>query len=203
MTSLRRLAVVSTVVGAVAAFSSANLWGNPDTPKPKETIQNGSKSIAPATNQSLSEDLAETKFATRKVVSYRTRNGDILAALQLKPNLASMPARPRDIVFLVDTSASQVGGPLANACILIDEVIKDSRAGDRISLWTANTPAATRDLTRGFHDAKSERVTEALNELKLEAPLGDTDLANAIVKSTAGFQVDPARSGSLSSWATA
>src|SRR5687768_10236709 len=109
MTSVRRLAAVTAVLGAVAAFSGSNVWGYPDAPKAEQGIKSGSKTLPPAADKSLSEDLATSKFASRKVVSYRTRGGDLLVALQLKPALASLPARPRDMLMLVDTSASQVG----------------------------------------------------------------------------------------------
>jgi tetratricopeptide (TPR) repeat protein len=191
MTRVRRLAVVSAVLGAVSAFSWSNVWATLETQSSQPAVS-GSKTLAPASDKSLGDDLASSKFATRKVVSYRTRAGDLFAAVQLKPSLETTPARPRDILFLVDTSASQVGGPLANSCILIEEMFKDARPGDRVSLWTANIPDATKDLTRGFHDAKSDRVKDAFKELKNEVPLGNTDLANAVEKASASFDVDTA-----------
>jgi hypothetical protein len=141
----------------------------------------------------LGDDLAATKFATRKVLTYRTREGDLLVALQVQPKLETGPAQPCDYLLLVDTSASQVGLPLANACILTDELIKAAGANDRVSIWTANIPDATKELTRGFQSPTSEKVKEAFNDLKWQVPLGDTDLPNAIEKATKAFQVDPAR----------
>ena len=58
---------------------------------------------------------------------------------------------------------------------------------DRVSIWTANIPAATTDLTRGFKAAKAAAVTDSLTALRQELPLGDTDLKDALARAAAAF----------------
>jgi tetratricopeptide (TPR) repeat protein len=141
----------------------------------------------------LSEDLAATKFATKKLLSYRTKDGDLLVAFQLKPNLKAGSVRPCDYLIMVDTSASQVGAPLLNARFFTEEIIKEAKPEDRIALWTVNIPKATKDLSRGFQSAKSDRLKDALRELQLQVPLGDTDLPSGIEQAAKSFQYDPGR----------
>src|SRR5262249_880023 len=103
------------------------------------------------------------------------------------------PQRARDYLIMVDTSASQAKGPLAAAQDLADRIIASADSRDRIALWTVNTPSATRNLTRGFHTAKSNVVQEAVASLKQELPVGDTDLKEGLQKAVASFERDPAR----------
>src|SRR5205807_5622050 len=78
--------------------------------------------------------------------------------------------------------------PLAAARALTEAVCKTLKPDDRIAIYTVNTPAATRDLTRGFQPGKSARVDEALAALNQEVPLGDTDLKEGLKKAIARFE---------------
>ena len=61
------------------------------------------------------DELAVTKFSTLPALTYQVRDGEMLFAWQIKPTLEAAPARPRDVLVLVDTSASQAGKPLQQA----------------------------------------------------------------------------------------
>src|SRR6516164_2187181 len=196
MTTIRRLTAVSTMLAVLAAITCSQVWGDPVRKPPSDPIASGSKTV-PAGDRALNEDLASSKFSTQKVLTYRTKDDDFLAALQLQPKLDKPASLPVDYLILVDTSASQVGRPLANACVLTEELIKAAAPSDRISLWTVNFPAATRELTGGLLAANSEKVKEAFNSLKNQTPLGASDLPGAIEKAMRNFPIDAGRRRAL------
>ena len=66
-----------------------------------------------------------------------------------QPTGDAAPARPRDGLVLVDTSASQAGMPLKQARHSLSELALRLSPSDRISVWSLSTPDSTRSLTRG------------------------------------------------------
>src|SRR5438132_263798 len=114
--------------------------------------------------------------------------GKILLALTTQQGIQSTCCQARTDCSEADTAASQARGPLANARLLSEEVIKEARDQDRIALWTINTPAATANLVvRGFQPPRSKEVAEAVENLKKEVPLGDTDLKGGLTKIITSF----------------
>src|SRR5262249_46728040 len=107
-------------------------------------------------------------------------------AWQVKPALDPVNPRPRDILVLVDTSASQAGRPLQQARQIIAALAANLTADDRISVWSNSTPAATRALTKDFQPGNSDDVRAAAAALtEVEYGSGATDLKNALNKSLA------------------
>jgi hypothetical protein len=191
MTRIRRLLAVTAILALTAVFTSSHLWGDSGSkPRTRPPIPGGK--IAPDTPAaSLGEDLASSKFAKGGVLTYRTKHGDTLFALQLKPQLDRVPDRPRDYLILVDTSASQVGPPLTNAQMITKELVKTAGVDDRIAIWTCNI--AAHDLTRGFRGPKDGQVQDALKTLQNEVPLGDTDLPKAVDQVIKSYVIDGGR----------
>ena len=54
---------------------------------------------------------------------------------------------------------------------ITESLVKNAGDSDRISIWTANIPQATKNLTRGFRSPKSSEVRSALADLAAELPL--------------------------------
>jgi Mg-chelatase subunit ChlD/tetratricopeptide (TPR) repeat protein len=188
MTYVRRLKAVGAILALAAVFTNSHVWGE-SAKKAPEKRRTATPKIKPdKAEQDIAEDLANTKFARANVLTYRTTGGDTLFALQIKPKLEPVPERPRDYLVMIDTSASQVKAPLATALALTEGLRAALKGDDRIAIWTVNTPAATRDLTRGFRSGKSQQVQEALAALKQEVPLGDTDLKEGLKKAIACFE---------------
>ncbi|HMC88712.1 MAG TPA: vWA domain-containing protein, partial [Gemmataceae bacterium] len=184
----RRLKVVGGFLALVAIITTSHLWGDPAKPVHGKRLGRAHNHAPDLADEGFTDDLAESKFAKGGMVTYRTSAGDSLFALQIKPKLEAAPDRPRDYAIVVDTSASQARGPLANARLLSEEVIKEARDQDRIALWTINTPAATANLVvRGFQPPRSKEVAEAVENLKKEVPLGDTDLKGGLTKIITSF----------------
>ncbi|QDU23987.1 VWA domain-containing protein [Urbifossiella limnaea] len=180
MTLLTRLRVVPALLAVAAASVSigTSLFGD---------FRGGTaKTAVPVENPNarpVAEDLAVTKFTNLPALTYKSTTGDTLFAWQVKPELAAAPARPRDILVVVDTSASQAGRPLQQARQIIIGLAGALAADDRVSVWTANTPAATRNLTKDFQPATSDDVKAAAAALtETEYGSGATDLKGALAK---------------------
>ncbi len=182
MTTVIRLRTVALVLGAAAAITSAFVWGD-NSGKP--TVGGN---LNP-TGVKLSDNLLSNRFSRQPVVTYETQAGDTLFALQIKPTMKSAgPARPRDLVFVIDTSASQSGKFLTTARTIVEQVVKKSSPSDRISIWVANTPKATRNLSGGLKDTgNKENYTAIINSLTSEYASGAVDLKNAIEQSLRDF----------------
>ena len=80
------------------------------------------------------------------------------------------PARPRDVLVLVDMSASQAGRPIAQARQIITALTADAGPNDRFAVWTLSTPAATKSLTQGLQPGNSEDIRQATATLAELSP---------------------------------
>jgi tetratricopeptide (TPR) repeat protein len=204
MTYVHRLKVAGSLLALAAVITNSHVWGEP-TKKPQEKRRFVPKHADPSKVElGSAEDYANSKFTNGGVVAYRTSDGDLLFALQLKPKLDSgtnpnrspeergkgegFAGRPCDYLIMVDTSASQVRGPLDAAREITRRIVSGATESDRVSIWTVNIPKATQSLTRGFRTPKSAQVKSALAELDQQVPLGDTDLKEGLKKALATFE---------------
>ena len=77
--------------------------------------------------------------------------------------------------------------------VMSDAIIKaakEAKEGDRISLWTANAPEKTKNLSKDFLDptdyGEGKRLSDALTQYRTkEYPAGNTDLKSAQTASDA------------------
>lgn len=81
-------------------------------------------------------------------------------------------------VILVDTSASQVGEHRLHALGVLEAVLKNLPANDRVRLVAVDVAAES--LTREFVAPQSDALETALDELKARIPLGATNLLGAV-----------------------
>jgi tetratricopeptide (TPR) repeat protein len=183
MTFLKRLRILTACLGAAGASAAVvttlfgDVRGGPGKPAiTVDTRPDGNKII---------DELAVTKFSALPAITYQVRSGETLFAWQLKPALEAAPARPRDVLVLVDTSASQAGKPLQQARQIISALASGMTGDDRISVWTVSTPAATRSLTE-FAAPDSDAVKAAAVALTdVEYGSGATDLKGGFAKALA------------------
>jgi tetratricopeptide (TPR) repeat protein len=178
MTFLKRLRVLPVVLGVAATTLAigSSLFGD---------VRPGSKPTDPnrPDGAGVVEDLALTKFSKLPALTYQPRDGAMLFAWQVKPQVEAAPARPRDVLVVVDNSASQAGKPLQQARDILTAYAATLGANDRVSVWLANTPASTRALTKGYFAPNSEQVREAAAALTdTEYGSGATDLKVALNK---------------------
>ena len=183
MTTVRRLQAAAAFSAAVFAATCWQIGVATSRNRPATSISKGATGAVLGTEPG-------GMFATRPVLTY-TAGGESFFAWQVMPEIPAGAARPRDIIVVVDTSASQAGLPLQNARLVIDELVKQTDQRDRLAIWTANTPDATHDLTRGLrrrlHDARlPRREPDALVDdrrdrafLRAVHPLGDPRQSDA------------------------
>src|SRR5713226_717884 len=190
MTRNHRFALVGTAIIGVAVVVTGTFVRGDGSKKSPLPITNGSIS---GKLERLEEDLAHSKFSDKGVLTYRMQDGKELFALKVQPKLEAPPARPRDYLLMIDTSASQAGLPITFARKFADELAKKANPTDRVSIWTLNTPKSTRSLTEDFRSPQSEKVQTAVQKLKDELPLGDTDLKEGLRRAVASFEPERSR----------
>lgn len=177
MTFITRLRVLTAVLGltAVVVAVGTGLFGD---------VRNGTKPADPKPNiDGMPENLAKTRFSELPTVTYKMHGGSTLFAWQVKPQLDAAPPRPRDVVVLVDTSASQAGLPLRQARQIVQGFADSCSPDDRIHIMVANTPKTTRGLTRELVAPNSEELRNATASLtEIEYGSGAVDLKIAIEK---------------------
>jgi tetratricopeptide (TPR) repeat protein len=191
MTFLNRLRVLTTalaVLAATAAVATSLLGDFRDNQTAPRT--GGPRADAGR----VVEELVATKFSQLPAITYRLREGETLFAWQIRPALDPVPARPRDVLVMVDTSASQAGRPLQQARQIIHALAASLTPADRISVWKVSTPAATAPLTKDYQAPVSEDVrTAAVALTEVEYGAGATDLKNGLARALATVQPNRGR----------
>lgn len=190
MTTVKRLRLLTGLLGlaAVTAVIGTTVFGEFRNGRPAGSPE---PTAARPDGKQLADELARTKFSNQPALAYPLRSGEAVFAWQIKPTLAARPAGPRDILVMVDTSASQAGAHLARARAVLATLAKESGADDRIDVWTANldNTSATRSLTQGFQPANAEAIQVAIARLaEAEYGAGAVDLKAALEKSSAAFE---------------
>ncbi len=189
VTRLRLLAAVLCVSAASVAIGTL-VFGDGNGPAPKTNTANRAPGAV------LMEELARTRFTNTPALTFTTKEGETLFAWQVKPTLAATPDRARDILVMVDTSASHAGKPITMARQIISGLAKAANPGDRVSVWTVNLNAEqyTRSLTGGFQPADSDPVRNAVARLAdTEYGAGATDLKAGLERATKSFENQPNR----------
>lgn len=91
---------------------------------------------------------------------------------------AQPQAEPRDVVVVVDTSASQAGFYRDTALAAVEACIAKLQPGDRVRLVAADITA--RSLNDEFVAPGSPLLAEAVASIRKDAPLGSTDMQLAL-----------------------
>ncbi|MFO0807706.1 MAG: VWA domain-containing protein [Gemmataceae bacterium] len=187
MTTRRRLKVAGAAFALAAAVTCTQIWGDSSGDKRKKNAALSGAIRTPRDAAAVEESTAG-RFDARPVVTFQTLAGELHFALQVRANTTEADARPRDLAVVVDTSASQAGFALKNARLIAEAVTKAARPGDRVAIWTINTPEATRDLAGGFQSAGSAKLTDALTYLATrEYAAGAVDLKTGLNKILRSF----------------
>jgi hypothetical protein len=195
MTIVKRLRLLTAVLGTAAASAviGTTVFGDITS---SGSGQKATLRTAKPDGVAAADNFTQSKFATQPALTYKQRSGKTSFAWQVKPTLAAKAAQDRDILVMVDTSASQAGQPLKRARQIIDALAKASSPTDRIDVWTVNLDdaKATRSLTEGFKPATAPVVTGAAAQLaETEFAAGATDLKAAVEKAVKAFEPNPAR----------
>jgi tetratricopeptide (TPR) repeat protein len=192
MNFLKRLRLLPAVLGVSATLAAVGttLFGDS---RPGAKPPAAAETARPEGGRFVDE-LAVTKFSKLPVLTYRSQGGDALFAWQLKPTVAAPAARPRDVLVLVDTTASQAGKPLKQARQVITALSETLGADDRVSVWSVSTPKATRALTKDFQAPNSDNLRDAAVSLTdIEYGSGAADLKGGIEAALATMAPNRAR----------
>jgi hypothetical protein len=183
-------------LAGIAMLSSSQSWGD-NTKKleranlPTDIVQPRNAEQKPV-GADAEKALAQSKFAEASLLTYQPVAGDPYFALQVKPSLSAGPRRPRDILLLVSTDASQAGPSWFAAHQITEGIIREAALGDRISLWMVSTPEDrfTASLTKGFLNVKenAKAFKAAVERLRDQYPAGDTDLKYALTRAVNSFE---------------
>ncbi len=194
MSNSFRLGAVAVVLGVAAVITSQQLWGQPGQTKDRLLPPDSKRT---ADNQAAGDPeaaLAQSKFDAGGIMTYKTQQGEELFSWQLKVDLAAhLPLpRPRDVLIMISTTASQAGVNFTASQQLAEEVMKKAAPGDRFSLWmvSTNDEIFTKNLTKNFVDPKKEekQVAAALKVLADQYPAGDSDLKTALARAIDTFE---------------
>ena len=189
MTLVKSLRLLSAVLGgaAVCAVVGTTVFGDvrsgPAAPaKPLAAVKFDANKVI--------DELAKSKFSGTPVLAYKNPAGETIFAWQVKPVLPAAAARPRDVLVLVDTSASQAGDPMKQAGLIIEALGKKLGADDRLDIWTLNldAPEHTRSLTKGFLAPTDQAINASVLHLaNTEYAAGSVDLKAGLEAASKSF----------------
>jgi len=188
MTIVKRLRLLTAVLGAAAATAAVGTTVFGDVRGKPEAVP-----AAPvaSTVARAADDHARTRFSDQPTVAYQLTTGETVFAWQVNPALPAQASRPRDILVMVDTSASQAGGPMARARQIATAIAQAAGPEDRVDLWTINInhDSATRSLTGGFQPVGAAPLLAAIAKLgDAEYGAGAVDLKAGIEKAAKQFE---------------
>ncbi len=113
----------------------------------------------------------------REAVSFVTKSPridqfDKYFALSIKPDRKDLPPRAdaHDIVFIVDTSASQIGDFRDRSWKTLEVFLKQLNPGDRVRLLAVDINAVP--MTDSFVAPDGKEMAAALQKLRRRVPLG-------------------------------
>jgi tetratricopeptide (TPR) repeat protein len=186
MTTLKRLRMLAAIIGTSAACVAIGTAVFGDL----KTTTSPAKPVATAAAPKLIDELAKTKYSNTPALAYTAKSGETTFAWQLQPQLTS-EARPKDILVMVDTSASQAGESLNKAAQILTALGHELGANDRLDVWTVNLDHQqhTRSLTGGFKSANDKAVKKAAETLVFdEYAAGAVDLKAGIDNALKSFE---------------
>ncbi|HQR41065.1 MAG TPA: VWA domain-containing protein, partial [Gemmatales bacterium] len=172
MYTVRRQLFLGAVLAATTGIATTAIIGDQGG-KPASSL-----AAFPQNLSKLSERFAEGKFLEAGVHTYATASGEQTFALKLQPNLASQTSSGKtDILFLVDSTASQAGMPWLTAKALTKQLSEKFGSEDRVAIASV---AGKLTQHTGFVSAKDAKVTAGLKGLNDVTPMGCADLKSAL-----------------------
>lgn len=137
MSTVRRLMAIGAVLALVAVVTRSSLQGDSASKIPaKKALP---ERATPDEAEKILGSFAVNKFTKDGVLTYTTKEGATLFALQVQPKLDPISVKPRDYLVLIDTTASQAGPPYQIEMHLLYQLARSLEAKDRVAIWNVNT----------------------------------------------------------------
>ena len=122
------------------------------------------------------------------LTTFEDVDGQRYFALSVQPTEDLPAAASRDVLILVDTSASQTGAYRSDSIDALQTVLRGLRPEDRVQLAALDLRMVP--LSSGFAAAASPNTQHALQQLQQRSPLGSTDLVQGVTSAAAMFDRD-------------
>lgn len=129
---------------------------------------------APAKAESIAKPVRQASH----LETYHSPDGADYFALSLMPQQVIPQAESRDVVILFDTSASQTGVYRDKALAALRDFTATLGDKDRVALYSVDVRAVP--MTTTLVSPKSPEFATALGKLQQRAPLGSTDMGEAL-----------------------
>src|SRR5216683_1610095 len=100
MFDVRRVGAIAVLLALLAISTSTHVWGEPGRDKDSKENGDGRNHLPPKGDARFAEKIGISRFTNQPVLLYEAVKGDKFIAVQLKPTLEPLPARPRDILVL-------------------------------------------------------------------------------------------------------
>ncbi|MHC4875209.1 MAG: VWA domain-containing protein [Planctomycetota bacterium] len=133
-------------------------------------------SLAVALSQQSGVSAAEGPSA--RVLQYRSESGESVHAILLRAPEAASQSRLQKHVVLFDTSASQTGEHRQQALAVLNSFLTSLPEAAQVRLLAIDV--APNELTSEFVGVHSDAARQAVAKLERRAPLGATDLGQAL-----------------------
>jgi hypothetical protein len=132
---------------------------------------------------------------TARMGTFDKGSGESYFALGLMPTVALQPAQAREVVILVDTSASQAGVYRDDELAALNTMLSGLNPNDRVKLVAVDTKPVA--MSVGFVAPGSAEMQAALAKLQQRVPLGATDMDLALRSTIGDFSAGEATARSV------
>ena len=131
---------------------------------------------------------AEPGGEAARLDCYAHSDGVNYFALTLEPRGNLPAAGSRDILVLFETSAGQAGQYRTQALAVLQQVLSNLGAKDRVALMSVGLKAVP--LSQGFVAPGSPEMAAAMAKLNAQVPVGTTDMEKALMAAAGAFTAD-------------
>jgi tetratricopeptide (TPR) repeat protein len=193
------MALLALIAGAVvvSSYTLGQTGSNKGAGSPITSQRTPTANPASATGES--PQAADRFSPDGGVLTYQPVKGDMLFAMQIKPNLPRAKRLPRDYVIMISTAASMAGPSWIGALQIADGIVQTADERDRLNIWLIGDKVGdrkqTRSLTNGFINPQSDKMAIAtrMKLLQKEYPSGVDDLKDALNRAIADYTVKAGR----------
>lgn len=184
MMRTRLVAGALGLLGLGVIIATTKVLGEAGKGKDNQDLRSTGLLQNPHQDRQFEAKYSECRFTGLPLVSYQTQNGDSFFALQVQPKLEAVARMPRDILLMVDTSASQAMAPIETSRKVAALLVDNLGAEDRLSIWTVSNDS--KEISRGFKAKKD--LKDSLAALQNEYASGGTNLKKGLQDALQTFE---------------
>lgn len=172
------------ILGLGAIIASTKVLGEAGKAKKEQDLRSTGLMQPIHQDRQFEMKFSECRFTGHPLVTYKTQKDETFFALQVQPKLQPNARMPRDILLLIDSSASQAAAPLEMSRKVAKLFAENLQADDRLSIMTISNDS--KQISRGFR--KKEDAIASLGDLSKEYASGGTNLKKGITDAVTSFE---------------